>query len=179
VSGILQPQPWQHIIILPHHHPQITLIWVKLASSVKVQGYTHMPIHSIWVCSNTFYIYNMDVEKKWVVFYSLNHDNTSLFHPTIPRLPKFGPTWPEQQCKGCAHIPIHSIRMSLSTFYISLYQSQQRTISWSQICKAFFAFCILFLCSFYCMYSLTNGIYKIERNKKICEVCFELSGHNK
>jgi len=36
VSSILQPEPCQHIIILPHH-PQITQIWVNLlASSVTV-----------------------------------------------------------------------------------------------------------------------------------------------
>ena len=40
-------------------------------------------------------IYNRDVEKKYLVLFSLNHVNTSLFQPTIPRSPKSGSTcWP-------------------------------------------------------------------------------------
>ncbi len=113
-------QPHQHVIISPQH-PQITPIWVNLTSSVSVQRCTHMPIHSIWMCSNTFYIYNMDVKKKWVVFYSVNHVNTSLFHPTISRLYKSRSTWPVYSSvtvQGCTEMPIHSIWMCSNTFYI-------------------------------------------------------------
>ena len=87
VSGVVQSQPCQQFIVSPNH-PHITLIWVNLmASSVTIQGCTHMPIHSIWTCSNTFYIYNTDVEIKWVELYSLNHANTSLFAPPSPQYP--------------------------------------------------------------------------------------------
>jgi len=58
-----------------------------MASSVTVQRCTHMPIHSIWTCSNTFYIYNTDVEIKWVELYRLNNANTSLFAPPSPHYP--------------------------------------------------------------------------------------------
>ncbi len=49
---------------------------------------------SPWMYSTTFYIFNVNVKKKWVVFYRLNHVNTSFFHCTIPWLPKPGSTWP-------------------------------------------------------------------------------------
>jgi hypothetical protein len=46
VSGVVQPQLC-HCVIASPHHPHITQIWVSLmASSVTVQGCTHMPIHS-------------------------------------------------------------------------------------------------------------------------------------
>jgi hypothetical protein len=46
VSGVVQPQLC-HCVIASPHHPHITQIWVNLmASSVTVQGCTHMPIHS-------------------------------------------------------------------------------------------------------------------------------------
>jgi hypothetical protein len=43
----IQPQPSQCVIV-SLYHPHITLIWANLmASSVTVQGCTHMPIHGI------------------------------------------------------------------------------------------------------------------------------------
>ncbi len=65
-------------------------------SSVRVHPCAH-PQHM----NNTFYEYNMDVDKEWVVFYSFNHVNTWLFHPTILRLPESGSAWPAlSHCKG-------------------------------------------------------------------------------
>ena len=47
VSGVVQQQTCQYVIISPHH-PQITQICVDLlTSSVIVKWCTHMPVHSI------------------------------------------------------------------------------------------------------------------------------------
>ena len=117
MSSVLQQQLCQHINISPHDL-LITQIWVNLATTLTVQGCTHMPIHSIWTCSNTFYICNMGVEKKWLVFYSSNHVNTSLFHPTIPRLPHLGQLG--QQC-NCVRVHPYASPQHMNALKHSLY----------------------------------------------------------
>ncbi len=57
--GGCQPQPWQNDIILT---PQVTQN-PKISPSklgITVWGYYHMPMNSISMCSNTFYMSNVD-----------------------------------------------------------------------------------------------------------------------
>jgi hypothetical protein len=67
MSGIVWPQPCQlsthHYFTTPSpDYPNLDQLVDQQCNSAI--GCTHMPIHSIWMCSNTFYIYNMDVEKS-------------------------------------------------------------------------------------------------------------------
>ncbi len=101
MSGIVQQQPCQYIIILPHH-PKNSMTQVNLASSVTVQGCTHMLIHSIWMCSNMYIQYWCEEEVSGILQPPpCQHIIISSHHPQIPDYPNLlGSTRPVQQCKG-------------------------------------------------------------------------------
>ncbi len=102
VRGVVQPQPCQRIIISPHH-PQITQIWVNLASSVTVQGCTHMPIHShMNVLKHFLYIqYGCGEEVRGVVQSTMSTHH--YFTPPSSDYPNLGQLG--QQCNCLRVLP--------------------------------------------------------------------------
>jgi hypothetical protein len=95
VSGGLQPQPWHHSTF----GLCLTPIFQNLAPTctcITVWGCTHMPIHSIWRCSITFYTSNMDVgySKWWFTASTMTPQHHMGF-----TLPQFSKIWPPT-CTG-------------------------------------------------------------------------------
>ncbi len=92
-SGVVYSlQTWHHewwgfgltlAPIFPNFGPTCT--------GVRVYWCTHMPIHSIWRCSNTFNTCNMDIRSRVGWFTASKHDTTMLYGLTLsPNFPKYG-----------------------------------------------------------------------------------------
>ncbi len=98
---------WLHKwLITPKYEPS--------SVGITIWGYCHIPMDSISICSNTFYMYDVDARSR------LNHDvMTSFWLHKWPTTPKFEPISVGITVWGSYRMSKNSIWMCSNTLYMS------------------------------------------------------------